>query len=142
MSLTYHSDRTPLPLSRTCPTSCNIYPFCQTRPLFSLHIHNISVASTPASYTILFDRVPGIPILVFFPSFFLVQCCLLQVGSPCHLTSWRVCRTMLDSGMTVAKVTEVMDITWGKKCSSSERMNWCVSPLFQLASVELGTQVP
>lgn len=62
--------------SRTSPTPCNIYPFCQATSLFSFHIHNIRVTSTSTSNSILLDWVPIIPVLIFFLSFLLVQCSL------------------------------------------------------------------
>jgi hypothetical protein len=38
-------------------------------------------------------------------------------------------RTMLDSGMSVTKVTEVVDILDSQEGTGGQRMNWCVTPL-------------
>lgn len=46
-----------------------------------------------------------------------------------HLPSRRICRTMLDSGMSVAEVSEIMDVFGCKKRTSSQRVNRCITPL-------------
>jgi hypothetical protein len=36
----------------------------------------------------------------------------------------------LDRSVSVAKVTEVMNIARSEKSARSERMDWCISPLY------------
>lgn len=123
----------PFSFSRS-PTARDVHPFSQARTLLALNIDNVCVTATSAADTIFFDLVPVFPVLVLFYSLLLIQGCHFKVRSARQLSGWSIGRTMLNSGVPVADVTEVMDILDSQKRTSSERMNWCVTPLEHIVS--------
>jgi hypothetical protein len=41
--------------------------------LLAFYVNNVCIASTSATYSVLFDRIPGVPVLVFFFSLLLIE---------------------------------------------------------------------
>lgn len=123
--------------------SGNLYPLWDTTAFLALHVYDIGVASTPAADTVLLLCVPFRPVLVFLsPSapLFLQRWCAEGgifawiisrpiIWRPWHLPGWRIGGTVLDSGMSVANVAEVVDLIGRKQGTSGERMNGRVTPL-------------
>jgi hypothetical protein len=119
------------------PTS-NIHPLRDTAPLFTLNIHNISVTSTPTPDTVLLLGVPlGPVVVVLFQELLIVsvdRCALLleirsEVGLAGQLAGGSVCRTVLDGGVSVAEIAEVVDVRGREEGAGCEGVDGCVAPL-------------
>lgn len=112
------------------PTACNVYPFSQTATFFAFYIDNVSIAAAAAAHTVLFGRVPMLPVVVFLESLLLVGGSLLEEGFTGQLSAQRgVGWTMLDGGVAVSKIPEVMNVTRGKESASGKRVDGRVTPL-------------
>lgn len=117
-------------VSRTCPPTSNIYPLRKTGSLLAFYIHNVGIASTSAAHAIFLDRVPGVPVLVFFFPFLLVEGGRLEErGSRGYLPGGGICGTMLNGGMSVAEVAEVVDVFGGEESACGKGVDWCITPL-------------
>ena len=102
----------------------NIHPHRNTTPILRLDLRDIRIAPTPTPNPILLLRVPLRPILVlFFPALPLflqrrrADCRILArivaravVGRAGQLAGGRVRRAVLDGGVAVAEVAEVVDV--------------------------------
>jgi hypothetical protein len=97
--------------------------------VLALHVDDIGITSASAPHTILLDVIVVRPVIVFFPALLLVQCGQFQEGLARPLASGRVRGTVLDRGMSVAEVAEVVDVPGSEEGPGCERMNRCVSPL-------------
>jgi hypothetical protein len=93
-----------------CPSSSNFYPFGETAALFAFHIHNISITPASATDAVLLDGVNSRPVFIFFNSRLLINRGLFQIWNSGQLSRRRICRTVLDRRVTIAKITEVVDI--------------------------------
>lgn len=115
--------------SRRCPASCYLDPLSKATPFFAFDITNVSVTATPAAHAVLLRRIREGPVLVLFLSLLLFLCRLLEERYARQLPCWSIGRTMLDRGMAVTDVTEVVDVSWCKERPSSQRMNGSITPL-------------
>jgi hypothetical protein len=97
--------------------------------LLAFDIHDVGVAAASAADTILLDWVRGGPILIFFNALLLIIGGLFKVRFAGKLSSGGVGRAMLNGRVTVSEVTEVVDVTWGKKSTGSKGMNRSITPL-------------
>lgn len=88
----------------------NLDPFRDATALLALDVDNVRVATTPASYAVLLLRVPLGPVLVLLAAGLVVQRRLLEEGLARELARRRVGGTVLDRGVPVAKVAEVVDL--------------------------------
>jgi hypothetical protein len=114
---------------RRSPAASDINPFIETTALFALDIDNVSVAAASATDTVLLDLVRGRPVFVLFDALLFIIGGLLEVGDTGQLTSRGVGRAMLDGGVAVTEVTEVVNITRCKKGTGGERVNRRITPL-------------
>ena len=121
---------------RGCPSASDVYPFRKTTPLFSFHIHNIRITLTSAPNAVLLGRIPRLPVIIFFFPFLLVFGRFLEERWPGQLTRRGIGRTMLDCGMSVAKVPEVMYILGTQECPSRQGVDGRISPL-QIVSYKI-----
>lgn len=119
------------------PTS-NLHPLRNTTTLFTLNINNIRVAPTPAAHAVFLLGVPLGPVVVVFFEEFLVfavagGALLLEIGTEVglagKLASWGVGGTVLDGGVAVAEVAEVVDVGGGQEGAGCEGVDGCVAPL-------------
>jgi len=106
-------------LSRRYKAASNLHPFRNTTSLLALNVNDICVAPAPAAYAVLLLSVPLSPVvIVFFEEFLVlaVTCRALllkvcsKVGFAWQLTGRSVGGTMLDCGVAVAEVTEVVNV--------------------------------
>lgn len=97
--------------------------------MFALDIHNIGIASTPAADAILLDWVGRGPVFVFLDPFLFILRGLLQIGDPGELPSRSVGWAMLDCGVPIAEITEIVDIAGGEKSTGCQGMDRGVTPL-------------
>jgi hypothetical protein len=100
------------------PTS-NIHPLRDTTALLPLHIHNISVTSTPATHTVLLLRIPlGPVVVVLFQELLVIpvdrSTLLLEIRSEVGLA---------------AEVAEVVDVRGREEGAGCEGVDGCVAPL-------------
>lgn len=121
--------------SRRCPASRNSDPLFHTAPLLSLDIDKLSITLTTASHTILFHRVPRLPILIFFLSYFFILGGLFEIRCTRQLACRRICWTMLDGCMSITKIAEIVYVSRTQKRSSSKGMDGCIAPLLQLLAM-------
>jgi hypothetical protein len=119
----------PLVQSRRCPASCYLNPFRKTTSFLAFDIANVSITPTPAAHAVLLRCVRKGPILVLFLSLLVVLCGLLKKWYSRQLSCRSISRTMLDRGMAVADVTEVVDVSWCEERAGSERVDWSITPL-------------
>jgi len=99
-----------IPPRRRHESPGNLHPLRNTTPLLPLHIDHIRITPTPTPDPILLLRVPLSPVLVLLSPGFLVQRRALEIGFPRELARGRVGRAVLDRGVAVAEVAEVVDI--------------------------------
>jgi len=114
---------------RRCPTSSHLDPLRETAALFTFDIDDISVTLAPTANTILLDRVRSSPVFIFFNPLFLIFRCLLQVRNAGKLSCRGIGGTMLDGGMSVSKVAEIVDVARGEKRTGGKRVDRGVTPL-------------
>lgn len=115
--------------SRRSPATSNVDPFCQAASLFSFDIDNVRVAPATAAYAVLLDRIRRGPVFIFFESFLFVFRSHFQKRNARKLSSWCVRGTMLNGRVTVAKISEIVNVTRCEQCASSQRMDWRITPL-------------
>jgi hypothetical protein len=105
--------------SRRHKSTGDLHPLRNTASLFALDVDNISVASASAAHAVLLLSVPLSPVVVVFFEEFLVlavtcRALLLKVGSEVgfawQLTGRSVGGTVLDCGVAVAEVAEVVNV--------------------------------
>jgi hypothetical protein len=83
--------------------------------LLAFDVNNISITLASTTDTVLLDRIGYRPILVFLLTLLLILGSLLKKRYVRQLSSWRVCGTVLDSSVSVPKISEIVDVSWGKK---------------------------
>ena len=119
------------------PTS-NLHPLRNTTTLLPLHINNIRVAPAPAAHAVFLLSVPLGPVVVVFFEEFLVLAVaggalLLEIGAEVglagELAGGGVSGTVLDGGVAVAEVAEVVDVGGGEEGAGCEGVDGGVAPL-------------
>lgn len=115
------------------PATSNVHPLSQARSVLALNINNVSVASAAASNTILLGLIPALPVLVFFDSFSVIQGGFLEEGGSRKLSSGSICGAVLDSRVSVSKVSEVVNVSGGQKSTGGQGVNRSVSPLITVS---------
>lgn len=110
-------------------STCNLYPLGYTASFLVLDFNNVSVAATSAADTVLFLSIPFRPVLVFLFACLLIERRLFEIRFSRKLPRWSVCRAMLNRGMSIAKVSEVVNVLWSKEGAGCKGMDWCISPL-------------
>jgi hypothetical protein len=123
--------------SRTSPPASDINPLRQAATLLALHIDDIRVAAAAATNTVLLGVVVRLPVLVLLEALALVERRLLEPGLTRQLARRRVGRAVLDGGVAVAKVAEVMDVAWSEQRAGCEGVDRGVSPLLYRATLVL-----
>lgn len=111
------------------PATSHLNPLIKTAALLALDIHNIGIAAAAAANTVLLDGVRSGPVLVFLNALLLIFGSLFKVRLARQLPGGGVGWAMLDSGVPVSKVTEVMDVTGREKSTGGKRMNRSITPL-------------
>ena len=112
------------------PASCHVHPLREAAAFFELYLRDFGITSAPAADTIFLLFVPILPVFVFLDSFLFVCCRHLEERLAWHLTSLCVCWTMGDGRVSVADITEIVDLRWGKKSTGGERMDGRITPLY------------
>ena len=102
--------------------------------MLALDIDDVSVATTSATDTVFLDLVGVRPVLVFLDAFLLVLCGLLEVGDTGELAGRGIGGAMLDGSVTVAEVTEVVNVTGCEESTSSKRVDGSITPLHKTVS--------
>lgn len=104
----------------------NLYPLRYAASFLGLDVHDILIAATSAAHAVLLLRVPFRPVVIFFfegTPFFIedrraVSWVLAWVGAGSvvrlsrQLTCGCVSGTVLDGGVAVAEVAEVVNLGW------------------------------
>lgn len=86
--------------------------------MLALDVDDVGVASASAAHAVLLGRVPVLPVVVFFLALLLVQGGEFQERRARQLArAGSVRGTVLDRGVSVAEVTEVVDIARSEKSS-------------------------
>lgn len=115
--------------SRTGPPARDIDPLRQTAALLALDIHNVRVAAAAAPHAVLLGRVKLFPVLVLLLPLALVERRHLEVGLAGQLAGGRVGGAVLDGGVAVAKVAEVVDVAGREEGAGGEGVDRRVAPL-------------
>ena len=110
------------------PAACDIDPFRETRAVFALDFDNVSVTAAPAANTVLLFFVPSCPVFILQAPVLFWQVHIVP-GLATQLTCWRIGWTMLDCGMSISNVTEVMDILHTEQSTGGKGVNRGVPPL-------------
>lgn len=108
-------------------------PLYHAASLLRLNFWHLLVTPTPAADSVFLWSIRVGPVLVLFPADFFVKCRLLQPWFPFQLPSWCVGRTVCNCCMTIANITEVMDIAGSEKSAGGKRMYRSITPLQILA---------
>jgi len=69
------------------------------------------------------------PVVIFFLPCFLIHGSIFKIGDSGQLSCRGVCRAMLNGGVSIAKVAEVVYVCRAEKDSRSKRVNRCITPL-------------
>jgi len=105
--------------SRRHKAASNLNPLGDTASLFALDVDDVRVTSAPATHAVFLLRVPlGPVVVVFFEEFLVlaVSCGALllkicsEVGFSRQLASGSIGGTVLDCGVSVAEVAEVVNV--------------------------------
>lgn len=102
--------------------------------MLALDINNVGVAAASAANSIFLDWVWSSPVLVLFNALFLVFGGLLEVGFTGQLAGGSIGRAMLDRGVPVAEIAEVMNVSWTEESTGRKGMNRSVTPLRKVVS--------
>lgn len=94
-------------------------------------IVDVCVTPAPAPYTVLFLDIPVFPIIILFFRFLGIKGRLLNELRPRQLSGGSIGRAMLDCGVPVAKVTEIVKICRTKEGTGRKGMDWSISPLHE-----------
>lgn len=95
-----------------CPTSCNLNPFSQAATLLAFDVNDISIASTSTPDTVLLGRIRRIPVFIFLASLLLVFGRPFEPWLTIPLSGRGIGRAMLDGCVSVAEISEVVDVCW------------------------------
>lgn len=120
---------------RAGPSTGNIDPFSKARSLLALDIDNVRVAAASASDTVLLLSVPVFPVLVFLDTLLFVEGCRFEVGLSGQLSGRRISGAVLDSGVSVSKVTEVVDVARGEEGAGCQGVDGGITPLSSVSLV-------
>jgi hypothetical protein len=102
--------------------------------LLAFDIDDVSIATASATDSIFFDLVGVRPVLVFLDTLLLILSGLLKVRDTGELAGRGVGWAMLDSGVPVAEITEVVNIARCEEGTSGEGVNRSVTPLHETVS--------
>lgn len=122
---------------RRGPAASHINPFVKTAALLALDVHDVGVTAASTADTVLLHRIRSGPILVLLNALPLILRGFLEVRFAGELTSRSIGRAMLNRGVPVTKITEVMNVTGGKEGTGSQGMNGSISPLVGLLIIKL-----
>lgn len=122
---------------RRGPAASHINPFIKTTTLLALNVHDVGVAAAPTADTILLDGVRSGPVFIFLDALLLILRGLFEIRFAGELASRGIGRAMLDRGMPVTKIAEIMNITGGKKGTCGQGMNRSITPLVKLLGIKL-----
>ena len=122
---------------RRGPATRNIDPLGQARTFLALNINDVGIASAAAAHAVLLPFVEVGPVLVLFLPLVLGGG-LFEVWDVRKLTRGGVGRAVLNSGVSVAEVAEVMDILHSEEDTGSQGMNGCITPLVKMVSNSKG----
>jgi hypothetical protein len=103
------------PCSRTSPTANDINPFGEAGSFLALNVDDVSIAAATAAHAILSLGVPVLPVVVLLKSLLGVERCLLKVGLARKLPRWGIGGAVLDGGVSVTEVAEVVDVLGTEK---------------------------
>jgi hypothetical protein len=104
--------------------------------LLAFDIDDVSIATASATDTIFLDLVSVRPVLVFLNALLLIICSFLEVRDAGELAGRGIGWAMLDGSMTVAEVTEVVDIARCEESTCGERVDRSVTPLNRSVSTK------
>lgn len=91
-------------------TTGNFNPLRNTAALLAFDFLYVSIAATSATNAILSWCVPFRPVLVLLSSCLFVCCGQFKIRFTSHLSGRSICWTMLDCCVSVANITEIMDL--------------------------------
>lgn len=112
------------------PPACDVNPFCQAAAFLAFDIDNVGIAAAAASNAVLLWWIPVLPVVILLEPLSLVRCRLLEERLSGKLPpKRRVGRAVLDGGVSVPEITEVVDISWRQKCTGSEGVDGRITPL-------------
>lgn len=114
---------------RAGPSTRHINPLGQAAAVLAFDVDNVGIAAAAAADAILLGGVKIFPVLVLLLSLPLVQRSLLQVRIAWQLACRRIGRAMLDCGMAVANVAEVVDVAGTEKRAGSKGVDGSITPL-------------
>lgn len=120
--------------SRAGPATGNVDPLSQAGTFLALNVHDVRVAAAAAAHAVLLRCVKLLPVFVLLGALAFVERCLLEPGLARQLAGGGIGGTMLDRGMAVAEVAEVMDVARGEEGAGGKGVNRCVTPLCFLVS--------
>lgn len=116
------------------PATSDLNPFGEAATLLALDINNVGVTATATANTVFLDWVWSSPVLVLFNALFLIFGGLLEVRLTGQLAGGSIGRAMLDRGVSVAEIAEVMNVAWTEKSTGRKGMNRSVTPLRKVVS--------
>lgn len=115
------------------PPAHDVNPLSKTTPVLALHVHNVRVAPAPAPHAVLLLLVPVLPVVVLLEARLARGRRVLEVGLAGELARGGVGRAVLDRGVAVAEVAEVVDVLGAEEDAGGEGVDGRVAPLRSLA---------
>jgi hypothetical protein len=131
LAAVYHPSICPL---WGCEPSGNFNPLRQAASLLVLDVRNIGVTFAPTAHSVLLFCVPIVPVFVVLFGLLLVFEVRFRERRPGELFGRGVGGTMLDGGVAVADIAEVVDVAGTEEDASGERMDGGISPLHRYVS--------
>jgi hypothetical protein len=122
--------------SRGSPSTSNVNPFGHATALLALYVDNVRITPASTPNTVFLGLIPALPVVIFFFSFPLIKGRQFKEWLSGTLAGRGVCGTMLNSGVSVPKVTEVVNVARRKEGASSERMDRGISPLKYVSTAQ------
>ena len=126
-------------LSGARPATSHIDPLRQARAVLALDVDDIGVAAAAAADAVLLGLVVVRPEVVLLAPLLLALGRRVQERDACALPRRSVRRAVLDRGVPVPEIAEVVDVAHGKESACGEGMDRGVSPLGYWSACVMGS---
>lgn len=99
--------------------------------MLAFHVDDVGITATSTANAVLLGWIWRVPVFVFFLAELRVQSGLLEIWISNALSGRSIGGAVLDGGVTVSKISEVVNVSWRQKCAGSKRVDRCISPLMK-----------
>lgn len=111
------------------PPAHDVNPLSKAAPFLALHVDDVRVAPAPASHAVLLLLVPVLPVVVLLEARLPGGRRVFEVGLAGELARGGIGGAVLDRGVSVAEVAEVVDVLRAEEDAGGEGVDGRVAPL-------------